>query len=64
MNKVILWLLIMFFSILILSSLLGGSYEGFQEGAAAAALGKPMGGKSATQPQVQSTPPQGQPNNH
>jgi len=34
MNKVILWLLIMFFSILILSSLLGGSYEGFQEGAA------------------------------
>ena len=33
MKKVILWLLIVFFGILILSSLIGGSYEGFQEGA-------------------------------
>ena len=33
MKKVILWLLIVFFGILILSSLIGGSYEGFEEGA-------------------------------
>jgi hypothetical protein len=32
MKKVILWLLIVFFGILILSSLIGGSYEGFEEG--------------------------------
>jgi len=33
MKKVILWLLIVFFSVLIISSMVGGSYEGFQEGA-------------------------------
>jgi len=41
MKKVILWLLAVFFSILILSSLMGSSYEGFQEGATTAPVIKP-----------------------